>query len=204
MVTDLKMDFLVRNAGFMNELPFLDEVNIKTRDLFIDLLALSRAKTRRPKLTSSSFTASIIQIDYRVLELSRANLRKESGYLDDLLLLVMQCFTLSIFKQPCLRDQRFSLLQNQFQTVVEISRTDLTKYHDVSLWALFLGSMSLFTDSGNWWLLSKISECISSLQLRYWDDTLQTLVKFPWIEALHNHRGKTLWDACHQSSSKEN
>jgi hypothetical protein len=66
---------------------------------------------------------------------------------------------------------------------------------DVMLWLLFVGGISVLDGVGQTWLASKIRRVAKALGIRDWDALHRCLVKFPWIDSVHDEAGKMLWES---------
>jgi hypothetical protein len=79
--------------------------------------------------------------------------------------------------------------------VKEILRGMLDEHEDeFAFWALVLGGISVSGKDDRAWMLSGLRDKASVLGVTTWDEAQKYLVKFPWINAVHDEPGQSLWD----------
>ncbi|KAK3301880.1 uncharacterized protein B0T15DRAFT_325857 [Chaetomium strumarium] len=66
------------------------------------------------------------------------------------------------------------------------------------LWMTFVGVAALVYHESDIeeWAVTKAAECVAALGLVAWEDAVNVLGRWPWIDALHGKRGLGLWERC--------
>ena len=70
------------------------------------------------------------------------------------------------------------------------------------LWALFMGGVTVMKGKQMLELSPLVLETSKRLKLHDWSAVKDQLCRFPWISALHNRPGLTLWEGFQQESSR--
>jgi hypothetical protein len=65
---------------------------------------------------------------------------------------------------------------------------------EFALWVLVLGGISALGKDDRAWIFSRIRDKASVLGVNTWDKARKCLVKFPWINVVHDEPGRKLWD----------
>lgn len=63
----------------------------------------------------------------------------------------------------------------------------------LSLWALFVGAVSVFTIDDQCWLLPMLSQLVKELDLKDWDTVREYLESLPWVRFIHDKRAQEIW-----------
>ncbi|KAB5542787.1 hypothetical protein GE09DRAFT_226450 [Coniochaeta sp. 2T2.1] len=65
--------------------------------------------------------------------------------------------------------------------------------HDIMLWLLFLGGISVAREDDEEWLLAQIQHTARAGGVQDWKDLHRRLLRFPWIRSLHDTDAERLW-----------
>lgn len=146
------------------------------------------------KLDGSAFNDKIILITYRLIQISPLCGQRPSNSLENVLHLSLLACVTTIRLGFENQIPHFSLLSEMLRTACE-GYTDKDKEsQEMFLWILFMGRSSVLRQQNDAWFISKIHETTLGLNILTWEDTLQSLSKFPWYNALHDTSGQVLWD----------
>lgn len=151
--------------------------------------------TRFPRLSSASFTEVITQIGYKILAITATDSYNSPLSIEQFLQLAMQTFMISFWHTPCTKFQPFQLLQERLVRAVDELAINDTEHPELVLWALFIGSCSIFRDVGDPWLTSNITRLLKNVGLVTWSHTREVLSRFPWIGFFHDGAAQRLWYA---------
>ncbi|KAF6835652.1 hypothetical protein CPLU01_04122 [Colletotrichum plurivorum] len=145
------------------------------------------------KVAPHDFQGMVISVCYRLLRFQ---------HLEGHLLNVEQeaCFTgLVAFASSLLlqfgrqRHLRYDLLSRRLKQSLFGVQFDPGFPPSAILWLLVLGGISVFEVEEHVWLLPTILELSQRMGLRDWGSAHVDLLKFPWIDAIHNGKGEALW-----------
>ncbi|KAL2131203.1 hypothetical protein VTI74DRAFT_5406 [Chaetomium olivicolor] len=69
---------------------------------------------------------------------------------------------------------------------------------EVVLWMIFIGvAAEVFDESDvEGWVVPKAREAVGALGLGTWENVVNVLRRWPWIDALHGKRGREFWEWC--------
>ncbi|KAG5665381.1 hypothetical protein KAF25_009506 [Fusarium avenaceum] len=65
---------------------------------------------------------------------------------------------------------------------------------EFALWLLVLGGISISVKDDRAWMLSGLRDKASVLGVTTWDEARRYLVKFPWINVIHDEPSQKLWE----------
>ncbi|KIL95496.1 hypothetical protein FAVG1_00233 [Fusarium avenaceum] len=65
---------------------------------------------------------------------------------------------------------------------------------EFALWVLVLGGISVLGKDDRAWILSGLRDKASVLGVTTWNEARKCLVKFPWINVIHDEPSRKLWD----------
>lgn len=171
------------------------------QDVWDDLRSVScllNSSYANPKIGSFTFQEVIISTSYRLLHhFSLAEPMPKT--MDTACYLVLLAFITTMFLRGPELQHSYNLLAENLRS----SLKHLTKHHDrhdsTMLWLFLVAGISVFNESDARWLILQIRKCLSTLQLRGWDDVQKILTRFPWVGYFHDKRGQQLWTKVHAS-----
>ncbi|KAF7558920.1 hypothetical protein G7046_g5233 [Stylonectria norvegica] len=88
---------------------------------------------------------------------------------------------------------RYSLVAQALKTV--IARSMHEEDSVLILWLLFIGGVSVLDEADHFWLLPRITQVTRSVGIASWPQLRSVLIRFPWIDLLHDVPGEALWEA---------
>ncbi|KAJ4301484.1 hypothetical protein N0V90_003576 [Kalmusia sp. IMI 367209] len=173
------------NPRFLDIL--LDVINTST--LFNDLLSTHRVDLY-------TFQEILVSICYRLFAFD-AQRNTEKPTIQDAYLVGLKLFMMSLFLQ--VGRQRLMEYDNmtcRLRGVLE--RGALDGEDELKLWLLMMGGVWILDDVDAEWLVPMAKEQARRMGLSRWDEAYEVLRKYPWIEALHDESGRTVWERSHR------
>ncbi|PYI31706.1 hypothetical protein BP00DRAFT_474377 [Aspergillus indologenus CBS 114.80] len=160
------------------------------RDLALVYNAIGAGQ--QPKLTYYAHFDLVLSFGYRLLKFSPLQGPRPASHLDDVLHLGLIIFLCTFIRRLDRGIADNNLLARLLGSVAEKVETDRGT-QEALLWALLVGTASIFQRDIPEWLTAKAATLIQSLGLATWEDTLGLLHRYPWVNALHNEPARGLW-----------
>ncbi|RAH80542.1 hypothetical protein BO86DRAFT_364886 [Aspergillus japonicus CBS 114.51] len=160
------------------------------RDLALVYNAIGAGQ--QPKLTYYAHFDLVLSFGYRLLKFSPLQGPRPVSHLDDVLHLGLIIFLCTFIRRLDRGIADNNLLARLLGSVAEKVETDRGT-QEALLWALLVGTASIFQRDIPEWLTAKAATLIQSLRLATWEDTLGLLHRYPWVNALHNESARGLW-----------
>lgn len=105
----------------------------------------------------------------------------------------------TLFRTASVRAVDYTIvLSNLQKQVLELKTISTTK--GLLLWLLFIGG-SAFEGSHKGWFTASLLDATAQAGIDTWDAAKQVLVRYWWIESVHNSPCQQLWGESHRSSS---
>ncbi|KAI1803530.1 hypothetical protein F4811DRAFT_562433 [Daldinia bambusicola] len=194
----LRKRFGTSRMSALLTLPLFMRLNPHMREIWIDIMNLTSFLNESDndgiKMDGYEYHDTLILIGYRLVHIRPLDKDSCDGWKENSihlgLLMLMANFFLSILHQlpdlPLLRQRIEALVLEEFIGDKE--------EEEVLLWILFMAGITIpqLTEDGHF--MRRISKVTISLNLQIWDDVHQILSKFPWIKAIHERPGNTLWN----------
>lgn len=169
------------------------------RDLLIDATRfawnLNEARDgKRPRLDSSTCHFSILRLGYRLLHIAPLSGPRPTSYIENMVYLGLASFILTFLAGLDLRIPHMPLLYQLSRSAAHQAPQEAVHCEqEVLLWVLCIGRAAVFKDSDQGWILSRMAQITPVLRLYYWQDVDRVMAKFPWVNALHDQAGLSLW-----------
>lgn len=168
------------------------------RNLLLDIAGLARLlndanRRHGPKLNIYAFHDTLILCGYRLLHISTLGGPRPTSYLENLVHLALTAFLMTMMRGLDHKISNIPLLSYLARLAAAAHLDNEQENQEVLLWMLFIGGASIFRQPDDLWLIPKITHTMSTLGLCTWQDVVQTLVKFPWVNAVHDKAGEALW-----------
>jgi hypothetical protein len=130
-------------------------------------------------------------IRFQPLQNPRPECREEAAYHIGLI-----TFMTTLFLQwDICRIDEYNSVSERLQEVIN---EDLDiQDSDFVIWFLFIASM-WFSVTSEHWLIPRIRTLTTHLDISSWSRVHDSLSKFPWINALHDQRGRLIWNVVKQ------
>ncbi|KAF2812783.1 uncharacterized protein BDZ99DRAFT_555576 [Mytilinidion resinicola] len=149
---------------------------------------------RRPTLNAQKFHDTVILLGYRLVQISPLGGPRPSNRLDNAVHLGLALFLMTLLRRLDRRIVEIPLLSQLARSAAEENFDDGRESQELLLWVLSIGGASVFTYTDDAWLAPKLLETTHALSLHTWEDVRRTVVKFPWINALHDNPSQSLYE----------
>jgi hypothetical protein len=151
---------------------------------------INLANRIKSKLPKEMLLDTMVSVMYRLMHMSYRH-----GSLDERIRLGLLAYSMSIFLQW--RDTRMSYhcFSTAYRDCFTASHfSDMLPNH-FQLWFLMTGAVSIFKEHDDQWLKPRLMFIIHSCGLDSWDQTRDILHSIMWIDLLHDHLGKRVFDS---------
>lgn len=168
------------------------------RDILLDAVSLSsfiNNNTTGSVMPLAFFHESLMSLFYRLLHLHCLDGVPKGSGVEAAYHIGLVLFTISLF--ITLEKQRIidcSLVSLRLKHVLDQHLNDLPA--ELGLWVTMVGGIWTSAVDGDW-VLPKIWEVSQRLQLKDWNQAREHLKAFPWVKAVHEQSGRTLWSGMH-------
>lgn len=181
----------------------LGSLPINLRDLFLDVLFLASSLNNAmtgdsPKLGVFQLHQNIILLGYRLVKLKPLGLPLRSSSLDNRVHLGLAAFLASFLQGWDGQISPNHLLSRSLLASVHQHLSAEQNEQELSLWALFIGAVLPSSWNDSTWVL-KTRVTLKALGIDSWGDIRDILGKYPWVNAIHDPPGQTLWYRCLES-----
>ena len=169
--------------------PFLQQILVDVTDVARLFNMDSAALNMDPNM----FQEVIVSVGYRLIRFHPFGGPQLEAKLEPACHIGLVAFTTTLYLQfGRRRFLRYRLVAQRLQEVIERG-LDLED-NDLMLWLLFIGGVSVLAEVSQIWLVSRIYQVTQSLDIEDWTALHKTIVRFPWINCLHDEAGKALWN----------
>lgn len=162
----------------------------------------------RPKLDPLDYTETLVSLLYRMIEVSplRRPVCGGGGLESDITNMALLAFMTTLLPDYCRGQSSCPLLSARLERAVEDLGIDSAEYPDgeisLLLWALFISGISVLKSRDCRRLPGLILNLCRRLGLYGWPAIHRHLCQYPWVHALHNAPGRSLWDEAQRASSQ--
>ncbi|KAF6805076.1 hypothetical protein CMUS01_14709 [Colletotrichum musicola] len=182
-------------------LEIFDDAPNATRQLVGDVesfVETLRQAEKGSKVAPHDFQGMVISVCYRLLRFQNLeghlfNVEQEACYTG--LVAFASSLLLQFGRQ---RHLRYDLLSRRLKQSLFGVEFDPQFPPSATFWLLILGGISVFEAEEHDWLLPMISELRRRMGLRDWESARVELLRFSWIDAIHNAKGEALWAKSHR------
>lgn len=187
---DNQREFVIANT------PLFGNLGAELQELLLDIIAIAEelniiSAEKRQKLNNYAFHDTIILIGYRLIHISP--LGGSVSCLSNLVHLGLAAFLLTFLRRLDYKVSEMPLLYKVTSSAVQqLGNEDSS--HELLIWMLFIGNASIFTHADDIWLLPIVQRAMIALDLHTWQDVHHILIKWPWVNILHNKHGEALCD----------
>ncbi|KAK1967327.1 hypothetical protein LY78DRAFT_702364 [Colletotrichum sublineola] len=161
-----------------------------------DISVLFASGGRKWKLTAHEYSATILSLGYRLLQVRDQGLQNLDA-MQDACLLGLMCFYSSLLLQ--LGRQRhlvYATLSCQLKASVDglISGCRHPRLPSTIMWLLMIGAISVLEKEEDVWLLPALARVSGMAGLKGWEETCKGLKEYPWIGSIHDGQGERVWE----------
>ena len=166
----------------------------------MSLALLLNSAEHKKKLDGYTFHDILILMGYRLIHISPLLGPRLASRIENALHLGLTAFMTTFLLGLGLTVPEFPLLSKLARSAAQGNFDEDKENQEVLLWVFFIGRASIFREADDVWLIPRVTGTMLALGLHTWEDLSRTLSKFPWVSALHNKPGQTLW---HRSRSHD-
>lgn len=179
-----------RSAAFRQLSPEL-------QDIFLDVVSLAHQLSRSPdggeKMSLKTFHDLLILLGYRLVQVSPLGAQRPARHLDNIVHVGLLAFMVAFLVDINGKLPEFNLLSELARSAAQADYTGDRACLEPLLWVLLVGRTTIFEEFDDAWLIPTMRKTTEALGIRTWDDLIQSVSIFPWVQGLHNHPGHVLW-----------
>ncbi|KAI0441315.1 hypothetical protein F4803DRAFT_576687 [Xylaria telfairii] len=182
-------------VGSPNTPAFIAFVDQSLRRVYDDISTISwLVNDNAVQVNDFDFHNLLLLVGYRLLKVRPLNAPIEATDKLELLLHLGLAALISMFFAS-LKPLDVMSLRRCIVSAIREGNYDYKEEQELLLWLLFVGKTSVFRDKDqDIWLVPKISQVATQLDLFTWDDVFATLQKFPWVGVFLDDTAQTLWN----------
>lgn len=167
-------------------------------ELFVDIRKLAwdlndASVGRRPKMNGDELHGFLIVLGYRLVSASSLGRLRFHSHLNEPIQFGLVSFLVTFLRGLDRKTIRYPRISTLSWSAAQHDFTGQREDQEVLLWLLFIGRVSIFTQTDDSWLIPKTKSTVQALALQSWEDARRILAKFPWVDDLHDKAGQTLW-----------
>lgn len=148
----------------------------------------------RPKLKNFPLHDNLLLSGYRLVSTRPLSRPRPLSQVENAVHLGLTAFVLSFLRGYDRQIPNIPMLSQLARSAAQEEFDDNQESQEALLWTLFIGAAgSTFGGLDDAWLIPKTAQAMQSLGLHAWEDVVRTLVKFPWVNAVHDQAGQALW-----------
>ncbi|GFF68493.1 hypothetical protein IFM47457_02083 [Aspergillus lentulus] len=203
IINELYGDNRHKHAGSSNsyQSPLIGSLRRDIQDIFIEVTSLASMLNDAtngvgPKLKSCAFHSDLLVLGYRLGNMYTLGGCRPKCPIENAIHLGLTAFLITFLPGLDHRIAHNALLSNLLLSVAQDLADDGLDIREILLWMLYIGAASSSQLGTHPTWISKSKETIDTLKLRTWEQVQDVLAKYPWVNAVHDTAGKTLW---HQS-----
>ncbi|KAI1170972.1 hypothetical protein F4777DRAFT_88156 [Nemania sp. FL0916] len=149
---------------------------------------INTAAQTKIQLPKELLVDTIASAMYRLLRMHFA-----PGSLDELVRLSLIAFGIGAFLQW---QQSFPMGPTRFPTILreclrQFGQAD--RFPHFMMWILLIGALNVFPEEDNTWLYPCLKANLEVCGIGSWDDLHETLRTWPWVDVLHEDRGRAIF-----------
>ena len=181
----------------------LRQLSADFQNILLDIMDLAwlvrdaNAKGRK-NFNGFPFHDNLLILGYRLICASPLGGPRPISYVENLVHLSLTAFIITFLRGFDRRIPDIPILSELARSAAQENFDNEQEIQEMLLWTLFIGAASIFRRPDDAWLIPKTTQTMHALELHTWEDVVRTLVKFPWVNAVHGQAGKALW---HRSTS---
>ncbi|KAF9878164.1 hypothetical protein CkaCkLH20_04202 [Colletotrichum karsti] len=170
---------------------YVDSLDLRLSNIFQDTQDFSRMVNylfRMKKMDPDKFQALMTSVQYRLIYLK---LDDDADIMAEAFRLAMLGFIASLFLHVLGLKMNFIWMTNRFRETlnkVDMSQLSTPAAKTVFAWTLVMGSMTVFSEADDSWLLPKLASVQGSLG-QTWPEAKKNLDKVMWINVAHDLKG---------------
>lgn len=171
-------------------------------DILLDITCLTSLLNNFPigrTIDPQTFQEIVISIGSRLLRFHSLQDSKQIPTIDTVYHIGLTILVMTTFLQyEGTRVMDYENIFARFREVLDYPTDGID--HDLFIWLMFIGGTWVSGGIYTSWLTAKIRSLALHLHINSWDEIRGHITRFPWINAVHEHMGRSLWDSACQSS----
>ena len=176
----------------------LRQLGVDLQNLLIEITDLAwlvndASAKDRPKFSAFPFHDKLLLLGYRLIHTSPLGGPRPISHVEDMVHLGLTAFIITFLRGFDRQIPNIPILSDLARAAAQENFENEQENQEVLLWTLFIGAASIFRQSDDAWLIPKTARAIHALDLYTWEDVVRTLLKFPWVNAVHDKAGQALW-----------
>ncbi|PKX89329.1 uncharacterized protein P174DRAFT_378809 [Aspergillus novofumigatus IBT 16806] len=182
--------------------PLLGRLRRDIQDIFIEVISVASMLNDAtngvgPKLNSCAFHSDLLVLGYRLGNMYTLCGCRPKCPIENAIHLGLTAFLVTFLSGLDHRIAHNALLSNLLANAAQDLADDTLDAQEILLWILCIGAASSPQLGAHPTWITKSKETIDTLKLKTWEQVQDILAKYPWVNAVHDTAGKTLW---HQSN----
>lgn len=142
------------------------------------------------KVNLYTFNANAILLGYRVVSISPLSQSYQLNRIENAIHLGLAIFVTTFMNGL---DRKIPNMPFMSELLRALIKFDFHDDYIILLWLLFLGNATILDFSDHDWLVPMVATTALELGLQSWAEVLKLLVRLPWINALYDRSGQSLW-----------
>lgn len=142
------------------------------------------------KVNLYTFNANILLLGYRVVYISSLSQSYQLSRIKNAIHLGLAIFVTTFMNGLDRKIPNMPFMSELLRALVRFGFQD---DHTVLLWLLFLGNATVLDFTDYDWLVPMVATTALELGLKSWAEVLKLLVRLPWVNALYDRSGQSLW-----------
>lgn len=155
-----------------------------------------------PTADPDALQEAIVSIGYRLVGFQPLSVPQLENQLDAAYHIGLIAFLTTLFLQIGRRPfLKYDLVARCLRNVIERKVNEDNNY--IMMWLLIMGGISVLVEGDQPWLLQRISQMARSMDIKGWPQLHRLLIRFPWINSVHDGLGRALWDMSTTSTTED-
>jgi hypothetical protein len=176
----------------------LKEINILlaavAEDMFLLTHILNNATTEMAKLDPTVYQELVLDLVYRLLELSSVTESIFESCVERACHLGMITFlTTLLFRFDRLHHIQYAKLLAKLSKTLQMPNFVNGVAQDIHLWLLMVAGITIPGETLADWYSAQLAVCLEHLGVESWEDARGLLQKLPWVRVVHNRRACAMW-----------
>ncbi|KAH8812227.1 hypothetical protein F5884DRAFT_784799 [Xylogone sp. PMI_703] len=176
-------------------------LNSNLNEVLLDVLSLSSLLNKIPPgrtLDLYIFQEMLVSIVCRLIEFRPLQSPRPESNVEAAYHIGLTIYMMSLFLQ---HDHRRILEYDLVPLCLrEVLDNGLESEHDRDLliWLMFIGCIWVSQSPDEQWLVLRTRNLLQQLGINTWTQVRSSVIKFPWLDALHEQLGRNIWNVIYQ------
>ncbi|KAH8680749.1 hypothetical protein BX600DRAFT_504504 [Xylariales sp. PMI_506] len=174
---------------------YADQLDPALAAILLDMMKVSTIYRRYPyniKVGVITFQEILVSFCSRLNHFHQMPGHQLESKLDSAMFIGMTVFTMSLFlRHDHRRILHYKPVTDYLKMVVNTGSD--SSHNELILWLLLIGGIWLYEDDKESWILSELRTFSRRMGSKSWDEIHTTIIKFPWVERVHDEAGLDVW-----------